>query len=107
MGLERYLIVEAQHRPGIILTDTEIGLHRMGGNLAYQQYVRYLEKTSASVTAQETAGSVESFAEGYWDYLQAPLQVRMDDIVDQWPWLTVVGCAAAHGQSAKHDLRSF
>ncbi|KAG8885281.1 methyltransferase protein [Tulasnella sp. 331] len=68
------------HRPGIILSETDQSIHRTGGELAYQQYVRYLEKTSPIVTAQTTAGSVEAFAEGYWDYLQAPLQPLMDNL---------------------------
>ncbi|KAG9005117.1 methyltransferase protein [Tulasnella sp. JGI-2019a] len=69
-----------KHRPGIILSETDQAIHRTGGELAYQQYVRYLEKTSPTVTAMETAGSVEAFAEGYWDYLQAPLQPLMDNL---------------------------
>lgn len=52
------------------------GTHPKGGETAYVQYVRHLEKTSPSVLAQETAGTVENFAQGYQDYLQAPLQVR-------------------------------
>lgn len=46
--------------------------------MAYQQYIRYLEKTSPSVVALEDEASVESFASGYWDYLQAPLQVSIE-----------------------------
>lgn len=44
--------------------------------MAYPQYIRHLEKTSPAVLAMETPGTVESFAQGYFDYLQAPLQVR-------------------------------
>ena len=43
--------------------------------MAYLQYVRHLEKTSTFVKAATTAGTVEHFAQGYQDYLQAPLQV--------------------------------
>ena len=37
--------------------------------------MRHLEKTSPAVKAMHTAGTVENFAQGYQDYLQAPLQV--------------------------------
>lgn len=40
------------------------------------QYIRHLENTSPGVKASETEGTVENFARGYQDYLQAPLQVR-------------------------------
>jgi protein arginine N-methyltransferase 5 len=69
------LIRFAQHRPTIILANTQAGLHSNGGSDAYPQYVRHLEKTSNFHKALETPGSVEVFAQGYQDYLQAPLQV--------------------------------
>lgn len=64
-----------QNRPTIILSGTHAGLHTSGGELAYAQYVRHLEKTSPSLQAMETPGTIEHFAKGYLDYLQAPLQV--------------------------------
>lgn len=51
------------------------GLHTKGGESAYAQYVRHVEKTSSAVQAAMTAGTVEHFAQGYQDYLQNPLQV--------------------------------
>lgn len=69
-----------KHRPGVIVSGTDKGLHKTGGHTAYQQYIRYLEKTSPYVVASETPGSVESFATGYWDFLQAPLQPLMDNL---------------------------
>ena len=51
------------------------GLHTKGGESAYVQYVRYVEKTSSAVQAAMTEGTVEHFAQGYQDYLQNPLQV--------------------------------
>ena len=51
------------------------GHHARGGELAYFQYVRHLEKTSPVVQAVKNPGTVEHFAKGYQDYLQAPLQV--------------------------------
>jgi type II protein arginine methyltransferase len=34
-----------------------------------------LERTSPAIIASNQAGTLENFAKGYWDYLQAPLQV--------------------------------
>jgi hypothetical protein len=48
----------------------------MGGESAYAQYVKHLEKSSPVVQATKTDGTVEYFAQGYQDYLQNPLQVR-------------------------------
>lgn len=59
----------------VILSDAGAGLHSSGGEPAYLQYVRHLEKTSPAVMQAKTAGTVENFAQGYQDYLQAPLQV--------------------------------
>lgn len=50
-------------------------MHARGGEAAYAQYVRHLEKSSPAVQASMKAGTVENFANGYQDYLQAPLQV--------------------------------
>jgi len=66
-----------KHSPTILLSGTKNGIHAKGGYLAYGDYIRHLEKTSPVVLAAEKPGTVESFAQGYWDYLQAPLQVRV------------------------------
>lgn len=61
----------------VILSDTTSGLHvKGGGEAAYVQYVRHLDKTSPALVQAKTAGTVENFARGYQDYLQAPLQVQ-------------------------------
>jgi type II protein arginine methyltransferase len=52
-------------------------LHARGGEAAYAQYVRHLESTSSIIQAAKKEGTVENFAQGYQDYLQAPLQVRL------------------------------
>lgn len=44
------------------------------------QYVRHLDKTSPALVQAKTAGTVEHFARGYQDYLQAPLQVWADNV---------------------------
>ncbi|KAN0061417.1 hypothetical protein ACQY0O_006264 [Thecaphora frezii] len=48
--------------------------HARGGPLAYMQYVKHLEKTAPPETA------VDTFARGYTDWLQAPLQPLMDNL---------------------------
>ena len=65
----------SQLQPNVILSGTKAKKHSRGGEAAYTQYVRHLEKTSPAVKAAQTAGTVENFAQGYQDYLQAPLQV--------------------------------
>ncbi|ELU40773.1 shk1 kinase-binding protein 1 [Rhizoctonia solani AG-1 IA] len=57
-------------------------LHNLGGELAYIQYVRHLEKTSPFNVARDAPDglTVESFGRGYEDYLQAPLQPLMDNL---------------------------
>ncbi|RDX42125.1 PRMT5-domain-containing protein [Lentinus brumalis] len=67
-------------QPNVILSGTKAKKHPRGGELAYTQYVKHLEKTSPSVKAANTAGTVENFAMGYQDYLQAPLQPLMDNL---------------------------
>jgi type II protein arginine methyltransferase len=66
-----------QHRPTVILSGVSEGHHARGGEPAYSQYVRHLEKSSPAVQASQTEGTVENFAQGYQDYLQAPLQVNV------------------------------
>ena len=66
-----------QHRPNVILSGVSTGHHTRGGEPAYSQYVRHLEKSSPAVQASQTKGTVEHFAQGYQDYLQAPLQVNV------------------------------
>ena len=62
----------------VILSDTNAGLHVKGGEAAYVQYIRHLDNTSPALVQAKTAGTVENFARGYQDYLQAPLQVWAD-----------------------------
>lgn len=64
-----------QLQPTVILSGTKAKKHARGGEVAYIQYIKHLEKTSSFVKAATTAGTVENFAQGYQDYLQAPLQV--------------------------------
>ncbi|TFK40311.1 shk1 kinase-binding protein 1 [Crucibulum laeve] len=68
------------HRPTVIFSEANAGKHSRGGEAAYAQYVRHLEKTSPAVQAANKAGTVENFAQGYQDYLQAPLQPLMDNL---------------------------
>ncbi|KAF4614217.1 hypothetical protein D9613_007754 [Agrocybe pediades] len=68
------------HRPTIILAGVSEGQHSKGGEVAYSQYVRHLEKTSPAVMTLRKEGTVENFAQGYQDYLQAPLQPLMDNL---------------------------
>ena len=63
-----------QHQPVVILAGVSEGHHVQGGEVAYSQYVRHLERTSPVVQASKRPGTVENFAKGYQDYLQAPLQ---------------------------------
>ena len=80
-----------KHSPTILLSGTKNGLHSKGGHLAYGDYIRHLEKTSPVVLAAEKPGTVESFAQGYWDYLQAPLQVRVGTFEAKEVELTACG----------------
>ena len=48
--------------------------HTRGGPLAYMQYIQHLEKTAPRENA------VDTFAKGYTDWLQAPLQPLMDNL---------------------------
>ena len=52
--------------------------------------------------AANTAGTVENFAQGYQDYLQAPLQVLRPCVGSTLRVLTDL--AAAHGQPAEHNV---
>ncbi|TIB36818.1 hypothetical protein E3P86_02369 [Wallemia ichthyophaga] len=61
--------------PTIVLTETYEGIHKTGGSKAYVQYLRYMEKLS-----NDSATSVEQFASGYMDWLQAPLQPLLDNL---------------------------
>ncbi|KAF8604211.1 PRMT5-domain-containing protein [Ceratobasidium sp. AG-I] len=71
-----------KNRPNVVLSQTNAKLHKLGGELAYAQYIRHLEKTSPTTLAREAADglTVESFGRGYEDYLQAPLQPLMDNL---------------------------
>ncbi|KAF5367430.1 hypothetical protein D9758_003674 [Tetrapyrgos nigripes] len=68
------------HRPSFILSGVSSGVHTRGNEVAYSQYIRHLERTSPLVQAVEKSGTVENFAQGYQDYLQAPLQPLMDNL---------------------------
>ncbi|KAG8763650.1 methyltransferase protein [Ceratobasidium sp. 423] len=71
-----------KNRPNIILSKTQTNLHKLGGEPAYAQYVRHLEKTSPFNVARDAPDglTVESFGRGYEDFLQAPLQPLMDNL---------------------------
>ncbi|KAF7327615.1 Protein arginine N-methyltransferase [Mycena kentingensis (nom. inval.)] len=79
-GTQSFIRESMTHRPVIILAGANQGLHSRGGEVAYSQYLRHLEKTSPSFQAANTSGTVENFAQGYQDYLQAPLQPLMDNL---------------------------
>ncbi|KAG9314881.1 protein arginine N-methyltransferase [Chiua virens] len=68
------------HHPTFILSGVDSGIHAMGSESAYSQYVKHLEKTSPVVQAAKKEGTVEHFAQGYQDYLQNPLQPLMDNL---------------------------
>ncbi|CAE6461671.1 unnamed protein product [Rhizoctonia solani] len=115
-----------KNRPNIILSKTQANIHKLGGELAYVQYVKHLEKTSPFNMARDATDglTVESFGRGYEDYLQAPLQPLMDNLasmtyevfekdpvkyrqyeqavyralLDQPPDLTTVICVAGAGR---------
>ncbi|KAG8747291.1 methyltransferase protein [Ceratobasidium sp. 414] len=80
--IQSFLRDVLKNRLNIILSQTTSKLHKLGGELAYAQYVRHLEKTSPTAVAREAASglTVESFGRGYEDYLQAPLQPLMDNL---------------------------
>jgi len=63
-----FIIVGSQYPPSH---------HQRGGQAAYEQYIRHLEKTAQKQTA------VEKQARGYADYLQAPLQPLFDNLEGQ------------------------
>ncbi|KAH7106503.1 PRMT5-domain-containing protein [Auriculariales sp. MPI-PUGE-AT-0066] len=69
-----------KHRPTVILSNTAAGTHSSGGEGAYSEYIRHLARTSPALLAMETEGTVDNFAKGYYDYLQAPLQPLMDNL---------------------------
>ncbi|KAH9986239.1 PRMT5 arginine-N-methyltransferase-domain-containing protein [Russula vinacea] len=79
-GSQSFIRDVMKHRPVVILSETNAGLHVKGGEAAYVQYVRHLDKTSPALVQAKTAGTVENFARGYQDYLQAPLQPLMDNL---------------------------
>ncbi|KAF8896284.1 PRMT5 arginine-N-methyltransferase-domain-containing protein [Infundibulicybe gibba] len=68
------------HRPTIILAEAHLGNHTRGGEAAYSQYIKHMERSSSAVQAAHRVGAVENFAMGYQDYLQAPLQPLMDNL---------------------------
>nr|GAT60798.1 Shk1 kinase-binding protein 1 [Mycena chlorophos] len=79
-GTQSFIRESMSHHPVIVLAGANQNLHARGGELAYSQYLRHLHKTSAAFQAANTSGTVENFAQGYQDYLQAPLQPLMDNL---------------------------
>ncbi|KAF8127019.1 PRMT5-domain-containing protein [Boletus edulis] len=79
-GTQAFIRQTMIHHPTFILSGVDSGVHTMGGESAYPQYVKHLEKTSPVAQATKTEGSVEQFAQGYQDYLQNPLQPLMDNL---------------------------
>ncbi|KAG7451125.1 PRMT5-domain-containing protein [Guyanagaster necrorhizus] len=58
-----------------VLSHTDAKLHAEGGGDAYRQYLHHLIRTT-----QAREGSVEAYARGYGDFLQAPLQPLQDNL---------------------------
>ncbi|KZT22367.1 PRMT5-domain-containing protein [Neolentinus lepideus HHB14362 ss-1] len=79
-GTQTFIRDIAKYHPTVILGGANTGLHSRGGETAYLQYVRHLENTSPAIQAMLRPGTVENFAQGYTDYLQAPLQPLMDNL---------------------------
>ncbi|KAH9936058.1 PRMT5-domain-containing protein [Amylocystis lapponica] len=79
-GAQSFIRDITKLHPNVILSGTSSGRHKRGGEAAYSQYVRHLEKTSPWVQASQTTGTVENFSQGYQDYLQSPLQPLMDNL---------------------------
>ncbi|KZV62913.1 PRMT5-domain-containing protein [Peniophora sp. CONT] len=79
-ALKTFLQDLMKHRPTIVLARTAERLHAKGTEAGYMQYVQHLEKTAPGLVAAATEGTVENFARGYADYLQAPLQPLMDNL---------------------------
>ncbi|EPQ54063.1 PRMT5-domain-containing protein, partial [Gloeophyllum trabeum ATCC 11539] len=79
-GTQTFIRDIMKYRPTVIVEGANKGVHSRGGETAYLQYVRHLEKTSPALQAMQQPGTVENFAQGYHDYLQAPLQPLMDNL---------------------------
>ena len=65
----------SQVHPRIILSGTGEKLHAKGTEDKYIDYLRYLEKSSLHTRRAQEADTIENYAQGYYDYLQMPLQV--------------------------------
>ncbi|KII89931.1 hypothetical protein PLICRDRAFT_40111 [Plicaturopsis crispa FD-325 SS-3] len=78
-GTQSFIRDSMAHRPMIILSDTQSARHT-GTAKTYYEYVRHLERTSPAIQAANRPGTVENYANGYQDYLQAPLQPLMDNL---------------------------
>ena len=65
-----------RRRPTVVLSDVAAPppQHTRGGPRAYLQYVRHLCAT------QPVQSAIEAFAQGYSDWLQAPLQPMLDNL---------------------------
>lgn len=68
-----YLQAACRYGPSLILQDVDRH-QRLGGDDAYMQYVRYILKTAPEPPV------AESFAVGYQDFLQQPLQPLQDNL---------------------------
>ncbi|KAK4688901.1 type II protein arginine methyltransferase, partial [Tremellales sp. Uapishka_1] len=74
----------SKQNPTYVLSGTTLSKHPAGGPLAYLQYVRHITSTAGPSSSTSTASKIDEtghdYAQGYGDYLQAPLQPLMDDL---------------------------
>ncbi|WOO84808.1 Protein arginine N-methyltransferase 5 [Vanrija pseudolonga] len=66
--------------PTFILSECEKVRHPSGGAAAYPQYVRHITSQPTTSGANISPQGPEEVANGYGDFLQAPLQPLMDDL---------------------------
>lgn len=66
--------------PTFILSDCELERHPKGGAAAYPQYIRHITSQPTTSGANISPQGPEEVANGYGDFLQAPLQPLMDDL---------------------------
>jgi protein arginine N-methyltransferase 5 len=78
-SLLRSLVSVKSSRLGFIIVGSQSppSYHSRGGQAAYEQYIRHLEKSAPPLSAGELQ------AHGYADYLQAPLQPLFDNLEAQ------------------------
>ncbi|RHZ83026.1 hypothetical protein Glove_100g30 [Diversispora epigaea] len=64
-----------KYKPNFVIScNADSDLHENNGLAAYQEYIRYLNRTIPELT------QIEQFANGYQDFLQSPLQPLMDNL---------------------------